>query len=226
MFEDIDRVTPSESSDDRTLVFVVWARDKASPLPVHEAWRILADRYPAEPRFRLLELFEAHGAKTLFTAETFLAKVKELLDRANGKLNPEVRDLLAVVGDDLEGLGEAESASLERIRVRVGARKREDDALARRHFTRLASDLVRELHERTAGHRPLGGDGAAEKGPSAWRDAVAAATGPEIPYAATTRFAPGALVLHPKFGKGVVLSASPGKVELLFESGTRKLVGG
>ena len=43
------------------------------------------------------------------------------------------------------------------------------------------------------------------------------------PYAFTTKFAKGTLVLHPKFGKGVVVDVEGARVEVLFEDGTKKL---
>lgn len=226
MFEDIENPRPTETSDDRTLVYAIWARDAASPLAVHEAWRVLADRYPEEPRFRLFELFEALAIKGVpFAPRAYLDKVKSLLDRAGGKLNPEVRDLLAATADDLDGLEEADVASLDRIRGRVSARRGEPGDPARRRLTRFASDLVRELHERTSGGRPLGGQGPSSSH-DAWKAAIDGASGPRTPYAPTTKFSPGQLVEHPKFGVGIVLTASTGKVELLFESGARKLIGG
>lgn len=46
------------------------------------------------------------------------------------------------------------------------------------------------------------------------------------PYAVSTTFAQGDLVKHAKFGEGVVLSVEPNKIEVLFESGPRKLAHG
>lgn len=45
-------------------------------------------------------------------------------------------------------------------------------------------------------------------------------------YAPKARFAKEAFVLHPKFGKGVVLDAEPSRVEVLFQEGPKKLVHG
>jgi hypothetical protein len=42
-------------------------------------------------------------------------------------------------------------------------------------------------------------------------------------YATTTRFAKGALVSHPKFGKGLVVHVEGPRVEILFEDGVKKL---
>lgn len=72
------------------------------------------------------------------------------------------------------------------------------------------------------------------------RDKDVAASGPKIPkwddavagqpdasfqsYDPAARYAPGGLVLHTKFGKGLVVDVEPGKVTLLFQDGLKKLV--
>jgi hypothetical protein len=44
-----------------------------------------------------------------------------------------------------------------------------------------------------------------------------------VPYSMATRFAKGALVSHPKFGKGIVTATDATNVVVLFESGPKKL---
>lgn len=46
------------------------------------------------------------------------------------------------------------------------------------------------------------------------------------PYAVNASFSAGELLRHSKFGDGVVLAVEPGKIEVLFESGPRKLAAG
>ncbi len=43
------------------------------------------------------------------------------------------------------------------------------------------------------------------------------------PYSLSARYAKGALVLHSKFGKGVIVEADAQRVEVLFSDGKRKL---
>lgn len=43
------------------------------------------------------------------------------------------------------------------------------------------------------------------------------------PYALSARYAKGQLVLHTKFGKGVVVDADAARVEILFQEGKKKL---
>ncbi|MBA3376578.1 MAG: hypothetical protein H0U00_12350 [Actinobacteria bacterium] len=43
------------------------------------------------------------------------------------------------------------------------------------------------------------------------------------PYAMTERFTKGQLILHPKFGKGVVADVEAARIEILFQEGKKKL---
>jgi len=42
-------------------------------------------------------------------------------------------------------------------------------------------------------------------------------------YAMTARYTKGQLLLHPKFGKGVIVEVEPQRVEILFQEGKKKL---
>ena len=44
-----------------------------------------------------------------------------------------------------------------------------------------------------------------------------------VPYAMTSRYARGALLLHAKFGKGAVVGVEGPRIEVLFEDGVKKL---
>lgn len=44
-----------------------------------------------------------------------------------------------------------------------------------------------------------------------------------VPYAVTTRFANGSLLVHSKFGKGLVVHVEGARIEVLFEDGPKKL---
>jgi hypothetical protein len=44
-----------------------------------------------------------------------------------------------------------------------------------------------------------------------------------VPFAISSRFAKGDLILHSKFGKGLVLGVEPGRIEVLFQDGKKKL---
>ncbi len=44
-----------------------------------------------------------------------------------------------------------------------------------------------------------------------------------VPYAMTQRYAKGQLLVHPKFGKGVVTDVEASRIEILFQEGKKKL---
>ena len=243
MFEDIDdkkpgheavhkRIEVTREASDRALAYAIWTRNAGGgPCRADEAWVILLERYPEDSRFLLLHTFEelvAPSRSAAWTPTEFLAKVRRLLDGAGGRLNPEVRDLLAVAEDDLHPLDEEDTARLDRIRTRVSSRSG-DPSAARKRLQRLASDVVRELHDRTAGGKPIGrasGTVPAAAAATEWTAQLAAAKGARTTYAATAKVTAGDVVEHPKFGPGVVLGVEPGRAHILFESGARKLVAG
>jgi hypothetical protein len=231
MFEDIDdekRAAFSVSKDapDRHVVYVIWSNNEIGQLPVHEAWELLYTRYPNDPRFYLFHVYEElitpHASHATWTPSYFLDKVQRVLDAGGGKLNPEVRDLLAVAEDELHPLAEKDAGRLDRIRARVGTRLG-DSAAARKRLGRLETDVVRELHDKTEGGKPIAGGAG---GAADYKSALAAAKGQKKAYSATAKVAVGDLLEHPKFGLGVVTAVDPGRAHILFESGTRKLVCG
>jgi hypothetical protein len=60
--------------------------------------------------------------------------------------------------------------------------------------------------------------------PKVWADEVAGKDDAAFsPYAVTTKFAKGGLLLHPKFGRGLVVTVEGTRVEVLFEDGVKKL---
>lgn len=245
MFEDIDDQKPGSGApakaievtrdgNDRSLVYAIWTRKTGATMPANEAWAILHERYPDESRFLFLHTFEelvaprGQSPDGSWSPTEFLSKVRRVLDTAGGRLNPEVRDLLAVADDDLHPLSEEDAARLDRIRARVSSRSG-DPTAARKRLQRLASDVVRELHDRTAGGKAIGrtsGSVPAAAAGNEWKSALAAAQGGRTTYAATAKVTAGDVVEHPKFGPGVVLGVEPGRAHILFESGPRKLVAG
>ena len=47
-----------------------------------------------------------------------------------------------------------------------------------------------------------------------------------VPYSMSKTFEKKALITHPKFGKGLVISTEGGRLEVMFEDDTRKLAHG
>lgn len=57
-----------------------------------------------------------------------------------------------------------------------------------------------------------------------WEDDVEGKPDDEFtPYAMSERFTKSQLILHPKFGKGIVMDVEPLRVEILFQEGKKKL---
>ena len=44
-----------------------------------------------------------------------------------------------------------------------------------------------------------------------------------VPYALSQRYTKGQLLLHPKFGKGVIVDVDAVRIEILFQEGKKKL---
>jgi hypothetical protein len=232
VFEDIDAQKSfdvSPDAPDRALLYVIWSRNEIGRVPVDRAWDVLASRYPKDARFLLFNAYEelvAPRDPRVWSPGYFLDKLQRILDAAGGRLNPEVRDLLAIAEDELHPLSEADAARLDRIRSRTSVRIPGDAEPAKKRLGRLAADVVRDLHEVTRGGKRIADASPELAGAEDWKAAMASATGAKKAYSATEKVSAGDVVEHPKFGAGVVVSVEPGRARILFESGARKLVCG
>lgn len=56
-----------------------------------------------------------------------------------------------------------------------------------------------------------------------WADVEAKPESSFVPFSLASRYAKGDLILHPKFGKGLVLGAEPTRIDVLFQDGKKKL---
>lgn len=56
-----------------------------------------------------------------------------------------------------------------------------------------------------------------------WADIESKPDASFVPFALASRFAKGELILHPKFGKGLVLGVEGTRIEVLFQDGKKKL---
>jgi hypothetical protein len=238
MFEDVEEssvdVTPD--SPDRAIAWAIWSRE--ADLTHEEAWAILHERYPEEPRFLLLNTYaelsesarRADGGGAAMAPSYLLSKVDRILANATDDLTMRVRELLAFGGLVFAAAKGEEAERLAAVRAKVGAEaaapKRDERDRAGLRLRRFEREVLKEIEERTQDNRPLGTRApAAESKPgSDWQSAVADESKPRVPYSADARYGKGDLVVHPKFGLGVVTGTEPGKVLLLFETGPRKLV--
>lgn len=238
MFEDFEDedVDVSPEAPDRTIVYAIWARSETRALTAEEAWAILHERYPDDPRFLLLNAYEEladHAATTSFTSGYFVTKLERIAGGATDALTAPLRDLVAYAGGVLAKASGDEATRIAAVRARVGsdadaaaAGKRDERAGLR--LRRFEREVLRELHDRTEGGKPLGTRATTVAPPpvSDLATAIADPSRSRKAYSATGRYAKGDLVEHPKFGVGVVTAIEPGRAVILFESGARKLVAG
>ena len=246
MFEDLEEETPDVTPDspDRAIAWAIWSRGEVGSITTEEAWAILHERYPDDPRFLLLNAYaelsevrkQADGPKaevSVLSPAYFLKKVAKVLDSADDAFHAQVRELVTYGGALLAGAKGDEVQAVAALRAKIGAEaaepKRDERDRAGLRLRRFEREVVKELHDRTQDNKPLG-DRAVGPAPASptndWAAAIADASKPRRKYVAAERFARGDLVEHPKFGVGVVTGTEPGKAVILFESGVRKLVAG
>jgi len=235
VFEDVEEssveVTPD--SPDRAIAWAIWSRE--ADVTHEEAWAILHERYPEEPRFLLLntyaELSETakDDAGNALSPSYLLSKVDRILANATSELHGRVRELVVFAGLVLAGAKGDDATRLAALREKIGAEptspKRDERDRAGLRLRRFEREVLKEIDERTQDGKALGDRAPAEpKVGGDWQTAVADAAKPRVPYSADASFQRGDLVTHAKFGVGVVTGTEPGKVVLLFETGPRKLV--
>lgn len=241
MFEDFEDedVDVSPESPDRAIVYAIWAKSESSSLTPDEGWAILHERYPDDPRFLLLNAYSELGdvaSSGSWTPAYFVTKLEKIAASASEPLFTPLKELLGFAGALLAKGTAEDTAKITGIRSKIGAEvdpatagKRDDRAgLKLRRFER---EVLKELHDRTDGGKPLG-----TRAPSptsmppppvnVLEQALGDPARTRRKYSATEKFASGELVDHPKFGVGVVTGLEPGRVAILFESGARKLVAG
>jgi len=241
MFEDFEDedVDVSPDSPDRTIAFAIWSKSDSSSLTPEEGWAILYERYPDDPRFLLLNAYAELGevaASGTWTPAYFVTKLDRIAGGATEALHQPLKELLGFAGAVLAKATGEEAARVSAIRTKLGvevdpkaAGKRDDRAgLKLRRFER---EVLKEIHDRTEGGKPLGTRAMSPTSVlpppvNVLEQALGDPSRPRRKYAATEKFARDELVEHPKFGVGVVTGIEPGRVNILFESGARKLVSG
>lgn len=220
--------TVTRQSSDRLILYAIWRRSRACPLSASQGWEELATRYPEEPRLLLMNAYEtlSEAKASSWSPTAFICKLQKIVDRAGGRLNPEVRDLIAVADDDLHPLTTDEETQLTLLKARVSCRLSEPHSASKR-LQRLGAALIRELHERSLQTTSsLMGFCVHLRVADArdWCKAIEAYGGPKPVYSAHVPVAIGDIVDHPKFGPGVVIAQEPGRAMFLFECGPRKLI--
>jgi hypothetical protein len=234
MEPDDDSFDLSDDDDDRTILHVIWRGGEIGDLPMQDGWRILFERYPDDLRLLVAQLSEEIHQADMGSPEQVCGKLEKILDGAKGKLDAEVRDLLAFARLDTDDdtktgmrrkkpLSPATAKRVENLRARVGASDEdvweEGGPVAR--LGAFRQKLLRALHDQTAENKPIRDRGA--RAPDSFRAMLAAAKARK-PYTPSTSYDVGDAVEHPKFGEGVVTAVETGRMTVLFVNGERKLV--
>jgi hypothetical protein len=249
VFEDLEEenVDVHPDSPDRAIAWAIASRGDTGTVTPVEGWAILHERYPDDPRFLLLSVYaeineakqQVVGAKVgtkpaadVLTSSYVLGKLNRLFAAdPSGALEPQLRELTVFGSALLTSTNNDEAKSVKATRDRLGIEgesKRDDRDRAGLKLRRFEREVLKELHDRTDGGKPLGTarQVAAKKPANDWASATSDASKPRRKYAPDQRFEAGELVEHPKFGVGLITGTEPGKAVILFESGVRKLIAG
>src|SRR5690348_3865036 len=92
----------SDDADDRASLHAIWTGGEIGDLPVQDGWRILFERYPDDFRLLAALLAEEIQQADMGSPEQVCGKLERILDGAKGKLDAEVRDLLAFARLDMD----------------------------------------------------------------------------------------------------------------------------
>jgi hypothetical protein len=213
-FDDVagDGIEIDANSEDRALFCAIETRGEIGDLPVDEAWAILADRYPGDPRLRVLSLYhdlDANGVDAFRDPPALMRAMNALIDaKADREQCAALVAMIAAEVDDRDAL-----APVERALAPIP-----EERIARRLLRKLREAVLDEAEEKTREGNPFG-----ERAPSGI-SAIKANDAPPRPYSPKEPFAVGDRVLHTKFGEGVVVGKGDGKLEVAFPDGPRKLV--
>lgn len=212
-FEDVagDGIEIDANSEDRALFCAIETRGEVGDLPVDEAWAVLADRYPHDPRLRVLSLYhdlDQNGVDA-FRDPAALMRAMNALTEARAD-REQCAALVAMIGAELDDRDAL--ASVERALAPIP-----EERIARRLLRKLRDAVLDEAEEKTRDGNPFG-----ERAPSG-TSAIKPKDAPPRPYSPKEPFDVGDRMLHTKFGEGVVVGKGDGKVEVAFSDGRRKL---
>jgi hypothetical protein len=225
----------SENMTDHQILRVLDARGEIGDLSMDEGWAILAERYPDDARFLVLNLFEELNEARYphsYPVEMFFRKLERLM-----KLRSQLpEDLLftflsmtsATISEELDEqiLGQFEdlvmsSTEGHQIIKRSSAAYQEGI----RRFVRFSREVVQACFGQSAASGSLPARREQPSGELSYADwDVRTAGQPEVTYASSKPVNPGDRVSHPKFGVGFVVGAGEGRADILFKDRKRRLV--
>jgi len=220
-FDDVDDdgFELDDALGDRAVFHAVETRLIVGDLAADEAWGMLSERYPDDARLRLCALasdIEANGVRDAARGPEWVASALESI--APGLPEGDRPALAAVVTLLFDELRPEDEAVRARVRTLVATWPR-NAAEARNGLKAFVGRVLDDANERTRGGRPW-----AEPKVEGVAEVAAKATGPARKYSPAESFARGDRVTHPKFGEGLVLAVTEGKIEVLFSDIRRRLV--
>jgi hypothetical protein len=235
--EDAEPLAIDRESSDRDILRAIWTCREIGDLPADEAWAILYERYPREPRFLLLNAYEELAGQVpgVWTPDYFLKKVVRAREQGGTALRQPTGDLLTVAwsavfswpyesGASRRAFGELTTA------LAIGPERppsAEDVEEAYARLSRFSASVVRELHDKTIGGTPIDPSArCSTPAASDYEQLIAGSQRTARTYASNETYVTGEIVAHSKFGLGVVRAVERGRIEILFKDGARKLVSG
>jgi hypothetical protein len=213
MTDAADGLTVDENATDREILYGIFVRGEVGDMTVEDGWALLADRYPDEPRLRLLHLYESlqpnsSGEKEgVRHADGALRVARRLAKEGPANLKARIADLVTI----------AEAAEADR-------EADEDDETERAHaaLERFAEETLRELHDKTRGGKPIASRPQARP-PETFAKLLARSPEPAQTSRPCEWSAVGSRVEHPKGGVCVVVGTETARVVVRFADETRKL---
>jgi hypothetical protein len=206
-------------ASDRRLLFAIFSHGEVGDVGVEEAWGILAERYPGDARFLVLNLFEEIARGLYFSeydAELFFRKLGRSLAARTEALRPALGDLCAYARLKVRRkMDKAARLRFEQMIAAVPLPADPEDTV-RARLRELASTVLRECHQRTAHDEwlvpPSTPPVSSEPGAS------------EVDYKPGDSYRVGMRIRHARFGPGVVVARAEGRIEVAFEQGHKKLI--
>src|SRR5215207_5594784 len=120
MFEDFEDedVDISPDAPDRGIVYAIWSRAESRSLGAEEAWAILHERYPDDPRFLLLHAYAElgdHTASGTWTPAYFVTKLERIAADAGDALKKPLEELIGFAGAVLAKASGEDAAKVSAI---------------------------------------------------------------------------------------------------------------
>jgi hypothetical protein len=227
----------SENMTDHQIFSVLDTRGEIGDLSMDEGWAILAERYPDDARFLLLNLFEEMNEARYpqsYPLEMFFRKLRRLMKLRAQVPEPLLHTFLSLTSAtiaeemDEQALGEFEDlvmSSTEGHQIIKRSSAAFQEGL--RVVIRFSREVVRAGLDQSVASGSLPARRGADDAEMSYADWDARTEGkPAVTYASSQPVSPGDRVSHPKFGVGFVVGAGKGRADILFKDRKRRLVCG